>query len=594
MRQEGLFVKSFNNHWYGLCQLYLCISLPPEKKIKFICMFTLRSLGFILIVCIPSLAFSQKLKKADKAILSNLQAHVSFLADDKLEGRRAGTNGEKLAGEYISQQFQKAGLQPKGENNTWYQSFDIYDGKQVNPSTHFIINGNDLKLNTEYFPLSFSANQSTEAAVSMALSESGVPWFVDLKEAVEENKDNPHFDLSQSIITKANAAAAKGASALILFNSSDLPDNIRFNARDRQETVKIPVLFLTRDAKKKYLSDESATLDLKLKVDIGSKKRTGTNVAGYIDNKAPNTVVIGAHYDHLGYGEDSNSLYRNNDPSAGGQNRLVHNGADDNASGTAALIELASQLKQSKVKTNNYLFIAFSAEELGLNGSKYFTEHPTIDLQKVNYMINMDMVGRLNESKTLTVGGVGTSPLWSQIFTVTNKKKPFTIKFDSSGTGPSDHTSFYRKDIPVLFFFTGLHTDYHKPTDDFNKINYPGQLQIVKYILSVIEASGPKGKLAFTKTRELPMGTTARFNVTMGIMPDYTFSGNGVRVDGISDGRPAQKAGIQSGDVILQLGEHNTSSMEAYMQALSKFKKGDKAKVKYKRGDSLAETEVEF
>jgi hypothetical protein len=565
-----------------------------KNRLNFICMFTLRSLGFVLIICIPSLAFPQKLKKADKAILSNLQAHVSFLADDKLEGRRAGTNGEKLAGEYISQQFQKAGLQPKGENNTWFQTFDIYDGKQVNPSTHFIINGNDLKLNTEYFPLSFSANQSTEAAVSMALLESGVPWFVDLKEALEENKENPHFDLGQSIITKANAAAAKGASALILFNSSDLPDNVRFNARDRQETVKIPVLFLTREAKKKYLPDESATLDLKLKVDIGTKKRTGTNVAGYIDNNASNTVVIGAHYDHLGYGEDSNSLYRNTDPLANAQNRLVHNGADDNASGTAALIELAAQLKQSKVKTNNYLFIAFSAEELGLNGSKYFTEHPTIDLQKVNYMINMDMVGRLNESKTLTVGGIGTSPLWSQIFTVTNKKKPFAIKFDSSGTGPSDHTSFYRKDIPVLFFFTGLHTDYHKPTDDFNKINYPGQLQIVKYILSVIEASGPKGKLAFTKTRELQMGTTARFNVTMGIMPDYTFSGSGVRVDGISDGRPAQKAGIQSGDVILQLGEHNTSSMEAYMQALSKFKKGDKAKVKYKRGDSLAETEVEF
>lgn len=551
-------------------------------------MFTQRSLSLLLALSLSFLAFSQKLKKTDKAIVTNLQAHVSFLADDKLEGRRAGTNGEKLAAEYISEQFKKAGLQPKGDNNTWFQSFDIYDGKQINPSTHLIINGNDLKLNTEYFPLSYSANQSTEAAVTMALSESGVPWFIDIKDILEENKDNPHFDLNQSLIKKVEAGAAKGASALIFFNSSQVADNLQFNGKDRLESVKIPVIFLTAGAKKKYLSDESATMDIKLKVDIGNKQRTGRNIVGYVHNGAPTVVILGAHYDHLGYGEDGNSLDRTNE-------KAIHNGADDNASGTAALIELANQLKTAKNKNNNYLFIAFSGEELGLNGSKYFTEHSTIDLKTVNYMINMDMVGRLNDSsKTVTVGGIGTSPAWPQIFTATGKKKTFAVKFDSSGTGPSDHSSFYRKDIPVLFFFTGLHTDYHKPTDDFNKINYTGELQILKYILIIIETTSTKGKLAFTKTREQQMGTSARFSVTMGIMPDYSFSGSGVRVDGISDGRPAQKAGIQTGDVIVQLGEHNTSSMEAYMQALSKFKKGDKAKVKYKRGNDIAETEVQF
>lgn len=550
-------------------------------------MFT-RSLSLLLTLTLSSLAFSQKLKKADKAIVSNLQAHVSFLADDKLEGRRAGTNGEKLAAEYISQQFKKAGLQPKGDKNTWFQPFDIYDGKQINPSTHLIINGHDLKINTEFFPLSYSGNQSTEAAVTIALSESGVPWFIDLKDILEENKDNPHFDLNQSIIKKAEAGAAKGASALIFFNSSEIADNLQFNSKDKLERVKIPILFLTKEAQKKYLSDESATMDIKLKVDIGNKQRTGTNIIGYIDNGAPTTIILGAHYDHLGYGEDGNSLQGNTEKS-------IHNGADDNASGTAALIEIASQLKLSKNKNNNYLFIAFSGEELGLNGSKYFTEHAPLDLKTVNYMVNMDMVGRLNEtSKTLTVGGIGTSSAWSQIFTVVDKKKPFLVKFDSSGTGPSDHSSFYRKDIPVLFFFTGLHTDYHKPTDDFNKINYTGELHILKYILNIIYAANSKGKLAFTKIREQQMGTTARFTVTMGIMPDYTFNGSGVRVDGISDGRPAQKAGIQRGDVIVQLGEHNTSSMEAYMQALSRFKKGDKARVKYKRGNDLAETEIQF
>lgn len=551
-------------------------------------MFSHCSRVLLAVLLIPSLVFAQKLKKADKVIFDNLKAHISFLADDKLEGRRAGTKGEKLAAEYISQQFQKAGLLPKGDNGGWFQSFDIYDGKQVNPSTHLFLNGNDLKLNTEFFPLSFSANKSTEAAVSIALSESGVPWFFDIKDQLEENKENPHFDLVAALIKKTETVAAKGASALVIFNSGPIGDSLKFNSRDRFEPAAIPVVFVTPEAAKKYLSDESAALDLKLKVDIGNKQRQGTNVIGYINNNASSTVILGAHFDHLGYGEDGNSLQ-------GSSGKSIHNGADDNASGTAALIELASQLKALKNKNNNYLLVAFSGEELGLNGSKYFVEHSPVDISTVNYMVNMDMVGRLSEStKTLTVAGIGTSPVWSQIFAAVDKKKPFAVKFDSSGTGPSDHSSFYRKDIPVLFFFTGLHPDYHKPSDDFDKINYNGELQIVKYIVSVVDATASKGKLAFTKTREQQMSTTARFSVTMGIMPDYTFSGSGVRVDGITDGRPAQKAGIQAGDVIVQLGEHNTTSMESYMQALSKFKKGDKAKVKYKRGNDMGETEVQF
>ena len=537
---------------------------------------------------ISTTAIGQKLKKADKEIIANLQAHVTYLANDKLEGRRAGTTGEKLSADYISAQFQKSGLQPRGDNNTWLQAFEIYDGKQINAATHLIINGNDLKLNDEFFPLTFSPNKTAEAAVAMALAESGVPWFYDIKETLEENKDNPHFDLQEAIKTKASKVAAKGATALLVYNSSDIQDNLKFNGKDKAEPSAIPVLYLTPTATKKYLSDASATLDMKLKVEIGDKKRIGHNVVAYLDNGALTTVVLGAHYDHLGYGEDGNSMIRSD------SNRQIHNGADDNASGTAALLELARLLKQSKSKKNNYLFIAFSGEELGLNGSKHFTEHPAVDIKSINYMINMDMVGRLNESKTLTVGGYGTSPLWSTVLNSVSDKKYFNIKFDSSGTGPSDHSSFYRKDIPVLFFFTGLHTDYHKPTDDYDKINYVGELQIIKYIAGIIETTNTKGKLAFNKTRETQMASTARFSVTLGIMPDYTFSGNGVRVDGVSEDRPAKKAGIQSGDIIIQLGDHPTSSMEGYMQALSKFKKGDKTKVKFNRNTETLEVEVQF
>ncbi|MBS1655874.1 MAG: M28 family peptidase, partial [Bacteroidetes bacterium] len=222
-------------------------------------------------------------------------------------------------------------------------------------------------------------------------------------------------------------------------------------------------------------------------------------------------------------------------------------------------------------------------------------ENPTIDLGSVNYMINMDMVGRLNDStNTLTLGGYGTSPTWSEILQL-DKKMPFTIKVDSSGTGPSDHTSFYRKDIPVLFFFTGLHPDYHRPTDDYDKINFTGELKIVDYINKIIEhLSKENTRLAFTKTRETQTSTSARFGVTLGIMPDYAFSGSGVRCDGVSDGKPAQKAGLKLGDVIIQLGDHTISSLETYMQALGKFKKGDRTKVKYKRGNDILESDVQF
>ena len=277
----------------------------------------------------------------------------------------------------------------------------------------------------------------------------------------------------------------------------------------------------------------------------------------------------------------------------------IHNGADDNASGTAAIIELAKLLVPSKLKANNYLFIAFSGEELGLFGSKYFTEHPTVPLSSINYMINLDMVGRLNDSShVISIGGYGTSPAWGPMFAAAGKsglyKGPLVYHFDSSGTGPSDHTSFYRKDIPVLFYFSGLHPDYHKPSDDFDKINYAGELHIVKHIYSLIEAGDKQNqKLAFTKTRETQMASSS-FKVTLGIMPDYTYSGIGVRVDGVTDNRPAQKAGLKTGDVITKLGDYTVTEMENYMEALSKFKKGDKTTVYYNRSTEKLSASIEF
>ncbi|HUC81903.1 MAG TPA: M20/M25/M40 family metallo-hydrolase, partial [Flavisolibacter sp.] len=409
---------------------------------------------------------------------------------------------------------------------------------------------------------------------------------------LNENKANPHFDVTAAVITKAKDAAKKGATAFLVYNTSAQADGWKFNGREKTEVLSIPVVYLSNQVAATYLKDPTASVKISGTVDIREKSRTGTNVVGYLDNGAATTVVLGAHFDHLGYGEDNNSTYR-------GSDKQIHNGADDNASGTAALIELARLLKASNLKASNYLFIAFSGEELGLYGSKYFTQNPTIDLGAVNFMINMDMVGRLNDSaKTLTVGGYGTSPAWGELY---NRKGPealypaATFRFDSSGSGPSDYTSFYLKNIPVLFYFTGLHTDYHKPSDDFDKINYSGQSDIVKHIFSLLQATDKLNtRLVFTKTREAQTTTTARFSVTMGIMPDYTYSGAGVRADGVTDDRPAQKAGIKAGDIITAIGDYKISSMESYMQTLGRFKKGDKTTVSYTRNGQTFATTVEF
>ena len=310
---------------------------------------------------------------------------------------------------------------------------------------------------------------------------------------------------------------------------------------------------------------------------------TGTNVIAYIDNEATSTVVIGAHYDHLGLGGEG-SLYR--------EGQAIHNGADDNASGVAILLRLAETLQQKEFGNQNYLFIAFSGEELGLLGSNYFVKNPTIDLSSVSYMINMDMVGRLNEERTLAVHGVGTSPTFKQTL-FANNEYDLNIAEHESGVGPSDHTSFYLMDIPVLHFFTGQHEDYHKPSDDADKLNYEGMEAIYSYIRSIVHDLQDEDKLAFRKTKneseEVP-----RFKVALGVVPDYLFTGEGMRIDGVSEDKPAQLAGLKKGDVVVQLGEHPVTDMMSYMKALSKFEKGQETTVQVQRASDTLTVSITF
>jgi Zn-dependent M28 family amino/carboxypeptidase len=314
-------------------------------------------------------------------------------------------------------------------------------------------------------------------------------------------------------------------------------------------------------------------------------QESGKNVIGYLDNGAPTTIIIGAHFDHLGYGGKGSGSMSTDE----GQ---IHNGADDNASGVAMLLQLAANLK-GVADNNNYLFIAFSGEEKGLFGSNYFCKNPTIDLSRVDYMINMDMVGRLNDENSLAVYGVGTSPVWKENLERDNTYG-FKLIYEESGVGPSDHTSFYLQDLPVLHFFTGQHEDYHKPSDDADKINYKGMVIIASYIYDVILDLDDEMKLEFVKTKTEESGKAPKYTVTLGVMPDYMYNDGGMRIDGVSDGGAADRAGMESGDIVVKMGDLEVTDMMTYMEGLSLFKKGDKTVVKVLRGEMYLDLDVEF
>ncbi len=413
----------------------------------------------IIIVLLATIAFGCKEKADSKNNIETLNISmnedVRILANDSLNGRRTGTQGEKMAADYIAKRFNNLGLQPKG-TDSFFQDFTFKK----------------------------SSNPHKEA------------------EFTEEKSDSSNI---------------------------------------------------------------------------------GRNVIGYIDNKAENTIVIGAHYDHLGMGGES-SLYR--------EGEAIHNGADDNASGVAVLLNLAKNLSEKNApKNNNYLLMAFSGEEQGLLGSNYFVKNPTINTKKVTYMLNMDMVGRLNAENTLAVHGLGTSPIFKQV--VNANAGDLKIAEHESGVGPSDHTSFYLADIPVLHFFTGQHEDYHKPSDDTEKLNYDGMEVVSNYIFNIIKDLDNQGKLPFKKTKN-ESEQVPDFKVTLGVVPDYLFTGKGMRIDGISEDRPAQKAGLQKGDIVEKMGENDVTDMMSYMKSLGKFEKGQTAKVTINRNGELKVVDVTF
>jgi len=549
----------------------------------------------VLFVSVVTFAYAQPAED-----FAELKKHVEILASDEMEGRETGTKGEQMAADYISEQFKLAGLTPKGDKGKFLQEFDVLAGKFYGKNNQLIVKGESMQAGTDFYALEFSGNGEVSGKLEsvdygIVSPDEGVDDYKGKKKlkgkifvietATPINGNNPHSGIAQftDLRHKAKIAAERGASAVVFINSGENKDTPIPDYTRRIQTLDIPVIFTTKTKQIKKALCKNATIATELIAD----ERKGYNVVGYMDNEAENTVVIGAHYDHLGYGAFG-SLHTGKEPE-------IHNGADDNASGVSVMIELAKSLKNNEQADDlNYLFIGFSGEEMGLLGSNYFVSTPTIPLEEINYMLNMDMVGRI-KNRTLTLQGTGTSPAWGNLIVkATPSDWSLNIESHESGMAPTDITSFYLKNIPVLSFFSGTHSDYHKPADDPEKLNYYGMSQVHDFIYSLILASQSEEKLAFAKTKDSQRQGRQRFNVTLGVMPNYGYSGTGMKIDGVSEGKAAEKAGFQPDDIIVKMGNYEVKDIYEYMDALGKFGKGDKTKVVVEREGEEVELEVEF
>lgn len=551
----------------------------------------MKSISSIIFFLFAVVSFGQTAPAIDKGLEKKIKKHIVYLASKKLEGRGTGTKGNELAAQYLEKEFKKIGLAVER------QPFDVTTSVTSIPQK-VEIKGVTLQHGIEYYPIEPSGMGTVSAATIWLnygiqaaehqhndfLDSSKIAGKIAVMRLGSPGGCSPHGKWGNYLEPSAKVALAKKYGAIGVIFLKDSCDEPTSKFETKLVSNEIPVLYLSETGRKKCATNPDWNQG-KASISVALKRNTvpTQNVVAYLNNDAPFTIVLGAHYDHLGHGEMGGSLYRG--PKA------VHYGADDNASGTAALIELARILKnKSDFKNYNVVFAAFSGEELGLLGSKKYVETPIFtDLKQVSYMINMDMIGRLQENQ-LTISGFGTSPQWMQwVDTTFGGMK---CKLEYSGVGPSDHTSFYLRDIPVLAFFTNAHADYHKPSDVAEKINYAGEVTIIQNILNTIEKS--HGKAGFTKTKDQTNRTGARFSVSLGIIPDYAFEGPGVKVDGVSDGKAGQKAGIKTGDIVLSLGKQPITDIQVYMKILSGFKKGDAAELEVLRGKENVRLQVQF
>jgi len=526
--------------------------------------------------------------------LTGTMAHVRYLADDALEGRGVASVGERCAGEYIAQAFEDIGLEPAGEQGGWFQSFQVRTGSELTGPSVVALGGAEGEgdaisgaLSDDAFrPYGFSGSGSVVAPLVYAgggvtPTDENAPPLPDVEErimvveAVTEQVPagslyaDPHF--------RANLAQGRGAAALVVLlgQGGELP------ALENEDKpfLRIPVVAVTGAAADELRAAAEAGEQATVETSVGPQRSTARNVVAQIPGTdlalADEVVVVGAHYDHLGYGGEG---------SLAPGTRAIHNGADDNASGTAALIEVAEALAESE-PDRTVVFIAFSGEERGLLGSAHFVSEPTVSLEHAVAMINMDMVGRIRDN-TVTVFGMATAPEWEALLVRTNdaQAEPFSLTLMPDGYGPSDHSSFYGAGMPVLHFFSNTHSEYHRPEDDWGTLNAEGLDRLVSLVAGVTGRVAGAGTAAeparLTLVQTQPPapseeGSGRGYGPYFGSVPDMGFQDFGVRLNGVREGSPAANAGLQSGDVIVAFGGNEVGDLYAYTYALREFTPGD-------------------
>ncbi len=563
---------------------------------------------------------------------------VKVLADLRMEGRGAGTRGLDRARDYMEREFKRLGLEPRGEGGGYRQPFQVITGARLRGDNRLsvVLDGAEqkLKLRQDYIPLSFSAVGSVAGPVVFAGYGASAEEFgyddythLDVKDKVVLllRREPPMFQEKSGrqgpthhshLITKAINARTRGAKAVILVNGvlgkgeEDLL--IRFEQMAGPEDAGIPMLQVKNEVAERWLQaagtslaqlqkemDEKSeprsrslpgSLRLTLAVDIEKQRARVSNLLGYLPGKSAEYVVIGAHYDHLGRG-GPNSLA----PSQLGQ---VHPGADDNASGAAGLLELARIFSAQRGQLERgILFAAFAGEELGILGSGYWVKHPTLPVGQAVAMLNMDMIGRIQSGKVY-IGGVGTGSTLKGLVESAVGRHQLTVDYSASGYAASDHTSFVTQRVPVLFFFSGLHSDYHKPSDTWEKIDAASAvrlLDLVADLTSTLAAGGERPQFvrveAETRAPGAPSGGGG-YGPYFGSIPDFGQVESGVRFADVRPNSPAAKAGLLAGDILIQFGEMPVKNLQDFTYALRKSKVGDVVEVKVLRGDKTITAKV--
>lgn len=549
---------------------------------------------FILIAALALLSIN--ILSAQKRFEKSLKKDVSYLASDELKGRLAGSESEKKAAAYIANRFDKMGLAGIGENG-FYHDFEFSTPIKLEESGNLMsVNGEGLVLSDDFFPIPISECGKVEGEIVDIsfgirapelehddLEGKKVEGQIVLLNLNSPDGIHPHskfkkYNNWRERVEKINELKPK---AIICYGSPEDLSVKGLRAYNNLRSIGTIVVYVDEDALKLLQQKVKVSIE----VSLLRETKTGRNVVAYMDNGADKTVFVGAHFDHLGYGEYGNSRYMGPP--------MIHNGADDNASGVALMLALANKLHKEKDLEHNYVFIAFSAEELGLLGSKAYVNSTLFDDYKPTYMMNFDMVGRLNEKNELGIYGTGTSTAWDSVLTQLDTIN-FQINRNPSGMGSSDHTSFYLNKVPSVHFFTGTHADYHKPSDDEELINYKGMVSVLDLAFATCLTLDNVNGINYRKTKSGNSRKAPSFKVTLGIIPDYFGDAKGLKIDGVSPGKPAEKGGLQKGDIITKLGETQVKDMMTYMGALGKFDKGDKTKVEVIRGEESLTFEIEF